>query len=121
MLRLAPRIVVDERVRFGRPVIEGSRVPVDVVLGKLATGMTAEAVADEYGLTREDVLAALAYAAHTLAAEEVRAGREVARFLVDEDLPRSLAPLLRAAALDASDVRDPVGVCWIPTVMATRG
>jgi predicted nuclease of predicted toxin-antitoxin system len=30
----------------------------------------------------------------------------VARFLVDEDLPRSLAPLLRAAGLDASDVRD---------------
>jgi uncharacterized protein (DUF433 family) len=43
------------------------------VLGKLAVGMTAEAVAAEYGLTREDVLAALAYAAHMLAAEGVRA------------------------------------------------
>ena len=32
-----------------------------------------EAVAEEYGLTRDDVLAALAYAAHTLAVEEVRA------------------------------------------------
>lgn len=73
MVQIAPRIVVDERVRFGRPVIEGTRVPVDLVLAKLAGGMTTEAVADEYGLTREDVLAALAYAAHTVAAEEVRA------------------------------------------------
>jgi uncharacterized protein (DUF433 family) len=72
MVQLAPRIVVDERVRSGKPVIEGTRVPVDVVLGKLAGGMPAEAVADEYGLTREDVLAALAYAARTVAAEEVR-------------------------------------------------
>jgi uncharacterized protein (DUF433 family) len=34
-------------------VIEGPRVPVDVVLGKLAAGMTSDAVAEEYGLTRE--------------------------------------------------------------------
>lgn len=73
MIRIAPRITVDEHVRFGKPVIEGTRVPVEVVLGKLAGGMTVEAVADEYGLTRDDVLAALAYAATTVAAEEVRA------------------------------------------------
>jgi uncharacterized protein (DUF433 family) len=73
MIQLAPRIVVDERVRFGKPVIEGTRVPVDVVLGKLAAGMTTEAVAQEYGLIRDDVLAALAYAAQTVAGEEVRA------------------------------------------------
>ena len=73
MIQLAPRIVVDERVRFGKPVIEGTRVPVAVVLGKLAGGMTTAAVAEEYGLTRADVLAALAYAAQTVAGEEVRA------------------------------------------------
>ena len=73
MIQLAPRIVADERVRFGKPVIEGTRVPVDVVLGKLAAGMTTEAVAGAYGLTRDDVLAALAYAAQTVALEEVRA------------------------------------------------
>lgn len=72
MIHLAPRIVVDESVRFGKPVIERTRVPVDVVLGKLAAGMTTESVAEEYGLAREDVLAALAYAAHTVAVEEVR-------------------------------------------------
>jgi uncharacterized protein (DUF433 family) len=73
MIQLAPRIVVDEGVRFGKPVIQGTRVPVEVVLGKLAGGMTTETVAEEYGLTREDVLAALAYAARTVAGEEVRA------------------------------------------------
>jgi uncharacterized protein (DUF433 family) len=64
-----------EQLRVRSPVflIEGTRVPVDVVLGKLAAGMTTEAVAEEYGLTRDDVLAALAYAAHTVALEEVRA------------------------------------------------
>jgi len=35
MVEVAPRIVVDEKVRFGRPVIAGTRVPVDVVVGKL--------------------------------------------------------------------------------------
>jgi uncharacterized protein (DUF433 family) len=73
MIHLAPRIVVDERVRSGKPIIEGTRVPVDVVPGTLAAGMTTEAVTGEYGLTREDVLAALGYAARTVAQEEVRA------------------------------------------------
>ena len=36
MKEIAPRIVVDEQVRFGKPVIEGTRVPVDLVVGKLA-------------------------------------------------------------------------------------
>jgi len=73
MLRIAPRITVDEKVRFGKPVIEGTRVPVDLVLGKLAGGMTLEAVAEEYDLARDDILAALAYAARSVAAEEIRA------------------------------------------------
>jgi uncharacterized protein (DUF433 family) len=63
MIRIAPRIVVDERVCFEKPVIEGTRVPAELVLGQLAAGMTVEAVAEEYGVTRDDVLAALAYAA----------------------------------------------------------
>ncbi len=56
-----------------KPVIEGSRVPVDVIVGKLASGMSAASVADAYGLTLEDVLAALAYAADVLSHERVRA------------------------------------------------
>ena len=62
MKEIAPRIVVDETVRFGRPVFKGTRVPVDLVLGALVGRATIEHVAEEYGLTRENILAAPAYA-----------------------------------------------------------
>ncbi len=71
-VQLAPRIVVDPQVRFGKPIIEGTRVPVELVVAKLAGGMTVEEVAEEYELTPEDVRAALGYAARVLADEEVR-------------------------------------------------
>ena len=72
MTEIAPRIVVDEKVRFGRPVIQGKRVPVDLVGGKLAGGMSIEQTCEEYELAREDVLA---YVARTVADEQVRARR----------------------------------------------
>lgn len=72
-MEIAPRISVDEKVCFGKPVITGTRVPVDLILGKLAGGMTYEEVMVEYEITREDILAALDYAAKTLASEEIRA------------------------------------------------
>ena len=72
MTRIAPRIAVDPTIRFGKPVIEGSRVPVEVLVGKLASGMNTTEVAAAYGLELEDVLAALAYAAEVLSHERVR-------------------------------------------------
>jgi uncharacterized protein (DUF433 family) len=72
-MEIAPGIVVDEKVRFGKPVIKGTRVPVDSILGKLAGGMTYEEVMAEFDLTKEDILAALKYASKHLADEEVRA------------------------------------------------
>ncbi len=47
-------------------------MPVEVVIGKLAGGMTVEEVAEEYDLKVRDVRAALASAARVLADEEVR-------------------------------------------------
>jgi uncharacterized protein (DUF433 family) len=73
MVEVAPRIAVDEAVRFGRPVILGTRVPVDTVVGKLASGMSMDEVAEEYGIDREDVRAALRYAAEIVETEQVRA------------------------------------------------
>jgi uncharacterized protein (DUF433 family) len=60
MKRIASRIVVDQRVRFGKPVIKGTRVPVELVVGKLAGGMTIEEVIAECDLTRANALAAQA-------------------------------------------------------------
>jgi uncharacterized protein (DUF433 family) len=48
-------------------------VPVDVVVGQMAAGLGVEEVATEYGIAREDVLAALGYAARVLSSEQVRA------------------------------------------------
>ncbi len=72
-IEIAPRIVVDPQIRFGKPVIKGTRVPVHVLVAKIAGGMSPEKVADEYDVTLEDVKAALAYAAKVLEQQEVRA------------------------------------------------
>lgn len=72
MIEIASRITVDEGVRFGKPVVKGTRVPVDLVLGKLAGGMEMEEVMREYQISREDILAVLDYAAKVLGQEEVR-------------------------------------------------
>ena len=66
------RIVIDPEIRHGKPVIKGIRVPVDIILGSLAGGMSVEEVAKEYGITREDVLAAIEYAAKIVAKEEIK-------------------------------------------------
>lgn len=58
------RIIVNPEVAHGKPVIKGSRVPVEIVLGALAGGMEINEVAEEYGLERQDVLAAIKYAAN---------------------------------------------------------
>jgi uncharacterized protein (DUF433 family) len=72
-IEIAPDIVVDPKVRHGKPIIKGTRVPVELLIGKLAGGMTAAEVAEEYGIADADVRAALAYAAEVLASEEVQA------------------------------------------------
>jgi len=72
-MEIAPRISVDEKIRFGKPVISGTRVPVDLIIGKLAGGMTYEEVMAEYEITHKDILAVLDYAAKTLSSEEIKA------------------------------------------------
>jgi uncharacterized protein (DUF433 family) len=58
------RISLDPAVRFGKPCVRGTRISVGDVLGYLAGGMTMdEIVADFPQLTRDDILACLAYAA----------------------------------------------------------
>lgn len=66
------RIVIDEKVMHGKPVIRGTRVPVEVILGSLAGGMSYEEVEKEYGVTREDILATIEYAWKIVSEEKVR-------------------------------------------------
>jgi uncharacterized protein (DUF433 family) len=72
-VEIAPRITVDDQVRFGRPTIKGTRVSVSVILDELAAGMSGDEITQEYGITHEDVLAVLQYAAQVVGAEEIRA------------------------------------------------
>jgi uncharacterized protein (DUF433 family) len=65
-------IISDPKVMMGKPVIAGTRVPVDLILEKLGSGESIEAVLESHPrLTREGVLAALRFAAQALRAEVV--------------------------------------------------
>ena len=64
------RIVIDPEIQHGKPVIRGTRVPVVRIIGGLAGGMTAEEISREYGVSEEDVRAALEYASKLIEQEE---------------------------------------------------
>jgi uncharacterized protein (DUF433 family) len=70
---MPPGIIVDEKICVGGPVLKGTPIPVDLILGKLAGGMNYEEVIQEYDITREHIPAALRYAAKTISDEEIRA------------------------------------------------
>ncbi len=56
------RIVIDPKVCHGKPVVRGTRMPVSLIVGSLAGGMSFEDVQREYALTLEDIRAALKFA-----------------------------------------------------------
>ncbi len=56
------RIVIDPAVRHGKPIIKGTRVPLEIIIGSLAGGMEIDEIIKEYDLQKEDFLAALGYA-----------------------------------------------------------
>lgn len=66
------RITIDPAVMMGKPVIRGTRITVELILRKLAEGATeADLVEDYPHLTTEDIRAAVAYGAASVAHEEV--------------------------------------------------
>ena len=65
------RIHTDPKIMLGKPVIRGTRIPVELLLRKLGEGAAEEDLLDAYPrLTREDIRAALAYAADLVAGQE---------------------------------------------------
>lgn len=62
------RIIMDPEIMVGKPIIKGTRLTVQYILGLLAQGMTAEDIILEYkNLTKEDILACLTFAQNALA------------------------------------------------------
>jgi uncharacterized protein (DUF433 family) len=74
------RIDVNPKVMFGKPVIKGTRITVELILRKIAEGMTDDQIiAHHPQLTVEDIRAAAAFAADHLAGEEVVAALDESR------------------------------------------
>jgi uncharacterized protein (DUF433 family) len=112
MKRIAPRIAVDEAVHSGRPVIEGTRVPVQLVVARLAAGTDIRGLCSEFGLSRDDVLAALAYAAEVLADEQGR--QEALRHEAGD--PHLPAFALSAAPSGQVEVDLPEAACMVAPI-----
>jgi uncharacterized protein (DUF433 family) len=78
MLNTSERIDINSSVMLGKPVIRGTRIPVELLLRKLGEGASIDDLLDAYPtLTRDDIHAALTYAAQMLSREEtllIRAG-----------------------------------------------
>jgi len=65
------RITADPQVLVGKPVIKGTRISVELILGWLANGWTFEMILESYPhITRDDILAALAFAAEMMREEQ---------------------------------------------------
>lgn len=56
------RIVIDPKIMTGKPVIKGTRLTVQHVLGLLSQGIPIDEILGEYDLKKEDVFACLAFA-----------------------------------------------------------
>ena len=70
--QLWERISMDPKVMVGKPLIRGTRIPVELIVRMLAQGIPQTDILREYPrLQPEDIRAALAYAAQVLANEDV--------------------------------------------------
>ena len=70
--QLLQRVSLNPEVMAGKPVIRGTRIPVEFIVRMLAQGISESEILQEYPrLHPEDIRAALAYAARVLASEDV--------------------------------------------------
>lgn len=66
------RIVVNPKVMVGKPVIKGTRIPVDAILRRIADGRTMEQILEDYPyITKEDIKAAVEYAENIVRGEGI--------------------------------------------------
>ena len=73
-MKLAERITIDSDICHGKPSIRGLRYPVETILELLSSGMTTEEILADYeDLEREDILAALSFAARLSQVKRIEA------------------------------------------------
>ena len=69
---LLRRIEVNPKIMLGKPVIRGTRIPIELILKKLSQKIEPDEILQDYPrLSREDIQAAIAYAAESLGTEEI--------------------------------------------------
>jgi uncharacterized protein (DUF433 family) len=67
-----PRIILDPQILAGKPVVRGTRLSVEFVVGLLAEGWSEADILENYpNLQVDDIRACLAYARNALASEKV--------------------------------------------------
>lgn len=70
--KLLKRVTIQPSIMLGKPVIKGTRMPVDLLVEKVAFGASTQELLDDYPfLTADDIRAALLYSARCVSAEEV--------------------------------------------------
>lgn len=72
-ITIAERIIVDPEICFGKPVIQGTRIPVYLILDLLEGGLSIDQIIKEWypQLMREDVIACIRYANSLIKNEEI--------------------------------------------------
>jgi uncharacterized protein (DUF433 family) len=66
------RIAIDPKIMTGKPCIKGTRISVELILEKLAEGMSHAAIlADHPRLSEEDILAALTFALDVMKRQDI--------------------------------------------------
>ena len=85
------RIVINPKIMAGKPIIKGTRIPVELIVRMVAQGIPGKKILKEYPhLKRDDIRAALTYAAQVVADEDIfpmniPAWSSHMKFLVDFD------------------------------------
>ncbi len=71
-MRVADRVEVNPKIMMGKPVIKGTRITVELVVRRISEGASERELLNAYPrLQKEDIKAALRYAADTIAHEEI--------------------------------------------------
>ncbi len=66
------RISVNPEIMVGKPVIKGTRIPVDLIVRLVAQGLSVKEILEDYPrLTKKDIRAALLYSADVVSGESI--------------------------------------------------
>jgi len=70
--KILNKIELNPKIMLGKPVIKGTRITVEIILKKLSQNISVEDILNDYPkLTKEDIQAAIAYAASVVGTDEI--------------------------------------------------